>query len=107
MVKKIAAVWLLLVSVPALLWSQTVIARFDVLIKDGLVYDGTGGDPIETDVGIKGDRIVALGKFERDDAVNVIDARGLSVAPGFINMLSWSVASLIADAARKAIFVKA
>jgi N-acyl-D-amino-acid deacylase len=96
-VKKIAALLLLLLIVPAFLWSQTEQNKFDVLIKDGTVYDGTGGDPIPADIGIKGDRIVALGKLERSDAVNVIDARGLAVAPGFINMLSWSVVSLIAD----------
>ena len=88
---------------PLLLWSQSEPDKFDILIKDGTVYDGTGGEPvqgdvgIQADIGIKGDRIIALGKLERDDALNVIDARGLAVAPGFINMLSWSVVSLIAD----------
>ena len=53
--------------------------------------------PFEADVGIKGDRIVAIGKLERKDARTVVDARGLAVAPGFINMLSWSVESLIVD----------
>lgn len=57
----------------------------------------TGGDPIQTDVGIKDDRIVAIGKLDIDQAVSVVDANGLAVAPGFINMLSWAVVSLIAD----------
>ena len=94
--KRITSLLVFLMVVPVFLWSQTA-DKFDVLIINGTVYDGTGGDPIQADIGIKGDRIIALGKLERDDALNVIDARGLAVAPGFINMLSWSVVSLIAD----------
>ncbi len=70
---------------------------FDVLIKGGMVYDGTGRAPKRADVAIKGDRIVAIGNLERGRARNVVDARGLAVAPGFINMLSWSTESLIVD----------
>ncbi len=70
---------------------------FDVLIHDGMVYDGTGNAPYVVDVGIRGDRIVALGKLDPKDASIVIDAKGRAVAPGFINMLSWSNESLIAD----------
>jgi N-acyl-D-amino-acid deacylase len=86
-----------LLIVPAFLWSQTEQDKFDVLIKGGTVYDGTGGDPIQADVGIKDDRIVAIGKLDIDQAITVVDASGLAVAPGFINMLSWAVTSLIAD----------
>src|SRR6185503_15376061 len=95
--KRIATLLAFLIIVPAFLWSQTEADKFDFLIKDGTVYDGTGGDPIQADVGIKGDRIVAVGKLDRDQAVKVVDASGLAVAPGFINMLSWAVVSLIAD----------
>ncbi len=70
---------------------------FDVLIKGGLVYDGTGGAPRRVDVAIKGDRIVAMGRLRGAKARNLVDARGLAVAPGFINMLSWSTESLIVD----------
>jgi N-acyl-D-amino-acid deacylase len=70
---------------------------YDVLIKDGTVYNGTGAIPIKADIGIKGDRIVAIGDLKNARAGTVIDARGLAVAPGFINMLSWSVISLIID----------
>ena len=72
-------------------------ADLDVIIKDGTVYDGTGRAPRRVDVGIKGDRIVAIGNLRRAQARNVVDARGLAVAPGFINMLSWSTESLIVD----------
>jgi N-acyl-D-amino-acid deacylase len=95
--KRVATLLVFSLIGPALLWSQAKQNKFDVLIKDGTIYDGTGAAPIQADVGIKGDRIVALGKLERDDALNVIDARGFAVAPGFINMLSWSVVSLIVD----------
>src|SRR5258706_5100558 len=95
--KRCAALLLFLILAPALLWPQSRQNKFDVLIKDGTIYDGTGGDPIQADIGIKGDRIAAIGKLERSDAFSVIDARGFAVAPGFINMLSWSVVSLIED----------
>src|SRR5437660_12297564 len=70
---------------------------FDVIIKDGTVYDGTGAEPKQADVAIRGDRIVGIGDFKTAKAKTIIDAKGLTVAPGFINMLSWSVASLIQD----------
>jgi len=95
--KRFATLLLFLLVVPPLLWSQAQQADFDVLIKDGTVYDGTGTAHVQADVGIKGDRIVAIGKLERGAGVNVIDARGLAIAPGFVNMLSWSVVSLIVD----------
>ena len=71
--------------------------EFDVLIKNGTVYDGTGGEGQKTDVVIRGDRIAGVGDFKNAAAKNVIDAHGLAVAPGFINMLSWSTESLIQD----------
>jgi N-acyl-D-amino-acid deacylase len=95
--KRIVTLLLFLMTVPALIWSQTEQHKFDVLIKGGTVYDGTGGDPIRADVAIKGDRIVAIGNLDIDQAVSVVDANGLAVAPGFISMLSWAVVSLIAD----------
>jgi len=70
---------------------------FDVLIKGGMVYDGTGVPPKRLDVAIRGDRIAALGDFPAKSARTVVDASGLAVSPGFINMLSWSNESLIAD----------
>ena len=69
----------------------------DVLIKGGMVYDGTGQPPRSADVGIRGDRIVAIGHLHRASAKSVIDVTGLAVTPGFINMLSHSEVSLIAD----------
>jgi N-acyl-D-amino-acid deacylase len=70
---------------------------FDVVIKGGTLYDGTGGKARVTDVAIRGDRIVGVGDFKAANAKTVVDAKGLAVAPGFINMLSWSTESLIED----------
>jgi N-acyl-D-amino-acid deacylase len=72
-------------------------ADFDVIIKNGTIYDGTGAEPKHADVAIRGDRIAGIGDFKTAKAKTIIDAKGLAVAPGFINMLSWSVASLIQD----------
>ena len=70
---------------------------FDVIIQGGMVYDGTGRAPKRVDIAIKEDRIVAIGNLRRARARSVVDAKGLAVAPGFINMLSWSTESLIVD----------
>src|SRR5437762_680519 len=70
---------------------------FDIIIKGGTVYDGTGAEGRVTDVAIRGDRIAGVGDFANAAAKNTIDAHGLAVAPGFINMLSWSTESLIQD----------
>src|SRR6266581_2938131 len=72
-------------------------AGFDVIIKGGTVYDGTGAEPRHVDIAIRGDRIAAIGDFKTAKAKTVIDAKGMAVAPGFINMLSWSNESLIQD----------
>jgi len=72
-------------------------APFDVVIKGGTVYDGTGEKPRVADVAIRGDRIVGVGDFKAATAKVVIDAKGMAVVPGFINMLSWSTESLIED----------
>lgn len=96
-VQTVALLFALFLLLPLRLWSQTEQNKFDVLIKDGTIYDGTGKPPVKSDVGIKGDRIVAIGKLDQETSKTVIDASGLAVAPGFINMLSWSVVSLIVD----------
>lgn len=70
---------------------------YDVVIRGGTVYDGSGSRPVKTDVGIRGDRIVRVGDLGRAKAVKVIDATGMAVAPGFINMLSWATESVIVD----------
>jgi N-acyl-D-amino-acid deacylase len=71
-------------------------AAHDAVIRGGTVYDGTGRPPFAADVAVDGDRIVAVGPV-RERGRAEIDAAGLAVAPGFINMLSWATTSLIAD----------
>jgi N-acyl-D-amino-acid deacylase len=70
---------------------------YDVVVRGGIVYDGSGGAPFTGDVAIRGDRIVAVAPSIAARGRREIDARGLAVAPGFINMLSWANESLIQD----------
>src|SRR5213592_2226249 len=93
MIRFLCATLLLVSAVPAVELPE----KFDVVIKNGTVYDGTGSEGRKADVAIRGDRIVGVGDFQNSSATNVIDAHDLAVAPGFINMLSWSTESLIQD----------
>ncbi|HEX6188274.1 MAG TPA: D-aminoacylase, partial [Pyrinomonadaceae bacterium] len=96
--KLITLMLVLAVSAPVLAQRRsTETASFDIIIKGGTVYDGSGRPPRRADVGIKGDRIAAVGNLSRASSPTIIDARGHAVAPGFINMLSHSESSLIAD----------
>lgn len=70
---------------------------FDVIIRGATVYDGTGRAPLKADVGIKKDRIEAVGDLSSATAPTIIDAKGLAVAPGFINMLSHSTTAWFVD----------
>lgn len=79
-----------------LLASASPPPAYDVVIRGGMIVDGSGGAPYAGDVALKGDRIVAIGRVSGRGRQEV-DARGLAVAPGFINMLSWSTESLIHD----------
>ncbi|WP_411278714.1 N-acyl-D-amino-acid deacylase family protein [Gemmatimonas sp.] len=71
-------------------------ADYDVVIRGGTVFDGSGGAPTASDVAIRGDSIVAIGTIGGTGRIE-INASGLAVAPGFINMLSWATESLIED----------
>ncbi len=71
--------------------------RYDVVIRGGTVYDGSGGAPVVADVAVAGDSIVAVGDLGGARGRLTVDARGLAVAPGFINMLSWAVDDLLHD----------
>ncbi len=72
--------------------------RYDVVIRNGQVYDGSGAPPRSVDVAVRGDRIAALlAPGAPAQATREIDARGQAVTPGFINVLSWATESLIAD----------
>jgi dihydroorotase/N-acyl-D-amino-acid deacylase len=75
--------------------SQT--SQYDVLIRNGRIVDGSGRAGYVADVAIKGDRIVSIGNLSRATASRIIDARGLVVAPGFIDMLGQSETYLLID----------
>ncbi|MEJ2734583.1 MAG: D-aminoacylase [Anaerolineae bacterium] len=72
-------------------------AEYDVVIRNGTIYDGWGGAPFAGDLAITGDAIAAMGSLDRARGRREIDATGLAVAPGIINMLSWAIESLIED----------
>src|SRR2546422_9510975 len=82
---------------PAASPPQATAASYDVLIRNGTIYDGSGRTPFVGDVAVNGDRIAALGKLTDARGKTEIEARGLAVAPGFINMLSFANESLIQD----------
>ena len=63
---------------------------FDVILRGGTIYDGSGDEPHVGDIGLRGDRIAGVGDLGDARARREIDVAGLAVAPGFINMLSWA-----------------
>ena len=71
--------------------------EYDVVIRNGTIYDGYGFEPFISDVAIKGDKVVLIKENISEKGRKEIDAKGLAVAPGFINMLSWATTSLIKD----------
>lgn len=81
-----------------LLLSTTVAAQeYDIILRGGVVYDGSGNPPVRADVGIRGDTITTIGDLSEVSAREIISVQGLAVAPGFINMLSWADGSLLKD----------
>ncbi len=68
-----------------------------VIIRGGTIYDGTGSAPVTGDLVIQGDRVVAVGDARGWRSPVEIDATGMAVAPGFINMLSWATETLLED----------
>jgi N-acyl-D-amino-acid deacylase len=72
-------------------------AEYDVIVRNGTVYDGTGAPGVRADVGIRADTVAAVGDLSDARGTTEVDAAGLAVAPGFINMLSWATESLIED----------
>jgi N-acyl-D-amino-acid deacylase len=76
---------------------QVASEHFDLIVAGGTVYDGRGSIPRIADVGIRGDRIAYVGDLSQATSAARVDAQGLAVAPGFINVLSWATESLIAD----------
>jgi N-acyl-D-amino-acid deacylase len=84
---------ILLVTIAFSSSSQT----FDLIIRHGEVYNGLGTAPLIADIGVNKDTIAFIGDLSRAIGTKEIEARGLSVAPGFINMLSWAEVQLLKD----------
>lgn len=95
---------LLALSLPAMLLfsfvsnaTTTPAPQYDLLIKNGRIVDGSGRPGYLADLAIKGDRIVRIGKLKSATATRVIDAAGMVVAPGFIDMLGQSESYVLID----------
>ena len=71
--------------------------NIDLLIKEGVIFDGRGGEPFVSDIALKDGRILALGTFNERDADRVIPVKGMAVAPGFIDSHAHSDFTLLAD----------
>jgi N-acyl-D-amino-acid deacylase len=87
----------LLFLLPALFFSCRSKDNYDTIIRNGMIFDGKGGEPYQADIAIKEDSIIMIGDLSDATATDIIDVHGLAVAPGFINMLSWANESLIGD----------
>ncbi len=70
---------------------------YDLILRSGTIYDGSGTEPYMGDIAIEGDKIIALGELGKASAAREINVEGLAVAPGFVNMMSWANESLIED----------
>ena len=89
---------LLVFFVAVNLWgSCKQVTTYDIVIRNGMVYDGNGGEPFKADIGINADTIAFIGDLKEAKGKTETDAKGMAVAPGFINMLSWANESLIQD----------
>ncbi|PWT90429.1 MAG: aminoacylase [Acidobacteria bacterium] len=91
------AVCLILLITVSFCFAEDKTKMYDVIIRNGTVYDGSGMPGVKEDVAIQGDSIAAVGDLKDAKGKTEVDASGMAVAPGFINMLSWAVDSLIAD----------
>ncbi len=86
----------ILLLLPSLVTAQQP-KTYDLILRGGTIYDGSGGKPYTGDVAIQGDRIAAVGSLGNAKGKTELDVKGLAVSPGFINMLSWATESLIVD----------
>src|SRR5688500_20174866 len=81
----------------SLLFPQKRAIEYDCIIRHGMIYDGTGAEPYRGDVAIQHDTIALIGDLKSHKAKKEIDATGLAVAPGFINMLSRADENLVSN----------
>ncbi|MEE2777962.1 MAG: D-aminoacylase [Acidobacteriota bacterium] len=88
---------LLVLGIVLALWACAPAVEYDLILRNGTIYDGTGAPAVVGDLAISGDRVSAVGDLGKAVGDEEIDVSGLAVAPGFINMLSWATESLIED----------
>ena len=96
--------WFRMVSVCGVCLATVLLAfacsapiRYDLILRNGTIYDGSGAKPIVGDLAIQNDAIVAIGDLSSAEGTSEIDVQGLAVAPGFVNMMCWANESLIED----------
>lgn len=71
--------------------------EYDVIIRNAVIFDGTGNTPVKGDIGVNKDTIAFIGDLKMNKGKKEFDAKGLAISPGFVNMLSWATVSLLAD----------
>ena len=71
--------------------------EYDVIIRNAVIFDGTGNTPVKGDIGINKDTIAFIGDLKMNKGKKEFDAKGLAISPGFVNMLSWATVSLLLD----------
>ena len=97
MTRRWSVVLLCALAIACVASDQRPAESYDLILAGGTVYDGSGKEPVIADVGVRGDRVVQVGDLRGARAATRLDVSGRAVAPGFINVLSWSPESLIAD----------
>ena len=95
------SIFILFVAFSLLSCTEPESKQYDVIIRGGMVYDGSGDKAYRADVALIGDRIADIGDLSGSKATSDIDASGMAVSPGFINMLSWAPDDLIYDGRSK------
>jgi N-acyl-D-amino-acid deacylase len=79
------------------LLSCTFKPQYDMIIRNALIVDGSGNEPVKGDLAINADTIAFIGDLKNSRGNKEIDAQGLALSPGFVNMLSWATVTLLAD----------
>ena len=92
-----SVVGMVLLLLPTLLWAAPSLPPFDIVIINGHIVDGTGSPWYSADVGIRAGKIAAIGNLSEASRTRTIDAHGLVVAPGFIDMLGQSEKTILVD----------
>lgn len=97
LMQRIKSYWIIPGACLLLLFACETEPAYDLIIRNGLIYDGSGGAAIRADLAINADTIAFIGDLSEAKGAQEIDVQGLAVSPGFINMLSWATESLIHD----------